>query len=79
MSLQSGSAQGSEVDHLHFSSLCTNCFSQFLILNTPALPREAVDARSLQALQARLAGALGNLVYRMVSLPMAEQSEVDNL
>lgn len=35
------------------------------------LPREAVDAPSLEVLKARLDGALGNLVWWEVSLPMA--------
>ena len=37
----------------------------------PRLPREAVDAPSLEVLKARLDGALGNLVWWEVSLPMA--------
>ena len=35
------------------------------------LPREAVDAPSLEMFKARLDGALGNLVWWEVSLPMA--------
>ncbi|GAB0191025.1 triadin [Grus japonensis] len=35
------------------------------------LPREAVDAPSLEVFKARLDGALGNLVWWRVSLPMA--------
>lgn len=35
------------------------------------LPREAVDAPSLEVLKARLDGALGSLVWWDVSLPMA--------
>ena len=34
-------------------------------------PREAVDLPSLEALQARLDGAVSNLVWREVSLPIA--------
>ena len=39
------------------------------------LPREAVDAPSLEVLKARLDGALGNLVWWEVSLPMAGRLE----
>ena len=35
------------------------------------MPREAVGAPSLEVLKARLDGALGNLVWGEVSLPMA--------
>jgi len=35
------------------------------------LPREAVDVPSLDLLKARLDGALSNLVWWKVSLPMA--------
>lgn len=35
------------------------------------LPSEAVDAPSLEALKARLGGAVSNLVQREVSLPIA--------
>ena len=35
------------------------------------LPREAVDAPSLEAFKARMDGAVSNLVYREVSLPTA--------
>lgn len=40
------------------------------------LPREAVDAPSLEVLKARLDGALGNLVLWEVSLPMAGSLEL---
>jgi len=36
------------------------------------LPREAVDAPSLEVFKARLDGALGNLGWWEVSLPRAE-------
>ena len=36
------------------------------------LPREAVDAPSPEALKARLDGAVSNLVYRKVSLPLQQ-------
>ena len=35
------------------------------------LPREVVDAPSLQVFKARLDGTLSNLIYWEVSLPMA--------
>jgi len=35
------------------------------------LPREAVGVPSLEVFKARLDGALSNLVWRKVSLPMA--------
>ena len=43
------------------------------------LPKEAVDALSLEVFKARLDGALGNLVWWEVSLPMAEGAEPDGL
>ena len=43
------------------------------------LPREAVDAPTLKAFKARLDGALSNLVYREVSLPIAGMLELDDL
>ena len=35
------------------------------------LPSEAVDAPSLEAFEARLNGALSNLILREISLPIA--------
>ena len=43
------------------------------------LPREAVDAPSLKVFKARLDGALVNLVWWEVSLPMAGGLELDGL
>ena len=43
------------------------------------LPREAVDAPSLEVPKARLEGALVNLVWGEVSLPAAEGLEPDSL
>ena len=43
------------------------------------LPREAVDAPPLEVFKARLDGALGNLVWRKVSLPTAKGLESDDL
>jgi len=42
------------------------------------LPREAVDAPSLEVFKARLDGALSNLVQWKVSLPMAGGLELDD-
>jgi len=36
------------------------------------LPSEAVNASSLEALKARQDGAVSNLVYRKVSLPLQQ-------
>ena len=43
------------------------------------LPREAVDAPSLEAFKARMDGAVSNLVYREVSLPTAGGLEPGDL
>ena len=56
--------------------------SQFIMMvvrRWHRLPREAVDAPSLQVLKARLDEALGNLVWWEVSLPVAEGLEPDGL
>ena len=41
------------------------------------LPREAVDTQSLEVFKARLDGALSNLVWWEVTLPMAGGLELD--
>ena len=43
------------------------------------LPREVVDAPSLEVFKARLDGALSNLVRWKVSLPMAWGLELEDL
>jgi len=43
------------------------------------LPREAVNAHSLEVFKARLDGALSNLVQWKASLPMAGGLELDDL
>ena len=43
------------------------------------LPREVVEAPSLEVFKARLDGALGNLVQWRVSLPMVGGLELDDL
>ena len=42
------------------------------------LPREVVDAPSLERFKARLDGALSNLVWWKVSLPMAGEVGLDD-
>ena len=42
-----------------------------MVTHCNRLPSEAVDALSLEALKARLDGALNNLVYWEVSQPIA--------
>ena len=46
-------------------------FTMRVVRHWTRLPREAVDAPSLEVFEARLDGALGNLVWWEVSLPMA--------
>ena len=43
------------------------------------LPREVVDAPSLEVFKARLDGALSNVVWWKMSLPMAGGLERDDL
>ena len=43
------------------------------------MPREVVDVRSLEAFKTRLEGAVSNLVYREVSLPIAGRLVVDDI
>ena len=43
------------------------------------LPSEVVNALSVEAFEARLDGALSNLVWREVSLPVAGELELDDL
>ena len=43
-----------------------------------SLPKEAVDAPSLEALKARLDVALGSLVWWLATLPMAEKLTLDD-
>ena len=50
-----------------------------VVKNWHRLPREVVDAPSLEVFKARLDGALSNLVYWKVSLPMAGGLELDGL
>jgi len=43
------------------------------------LPREAVDAPSLEAFTARLDGALDSLIWWVTALPTAGESELHGL
>jgi len=43
------------------------------------LPREAVDAPSLEAFKDRLDGILGSLIWWLATLPMTGGMELDDL
>ena len=43
------------------------------------LPRVAVHNPSLKVFKARLDGALGSLIWKVATLPLAEESELDGL
>jgi len=43
------------------------------------MPREAVDAPSLEVLRVRLDGALGNLIWWVAALSMAGRLELNDL
>ena len=70
-----------------FCSRCLNCTvltwgdqeAHRKILQGLGLPREVVDAPTLEALKASLEGALSNLVYREVFLPIAGGLKLDDL
>jgi len=54
-------------------------FTRRVVKHWPRLPREAVAAPSLAVFKARLDGALSNLVWWKMSLPMAGGLEPDDL
>jgi len=54
-------------------------FTMRVVKHWHRLPREAVDTPSLAVFKARLDGALSNLVWWEMSLPMAGGLESDNL
>jgi len=54
-------------------------FTMRVVRHWHGLPREAVDAPSLEVLKARLDGAFGNLVWWKVSLLMAGELELDDV
>jgi len=57
----------------------TKFFIMRVVRHWNRLPREAVAAPSLEIFKARLDGALSNLVWWKVSLPMAGELEPDDL
>ena len=54
-------------------------FTQRMVMHWNRLPKETVDAPSLQAFKARLDVALGSLVWCLVTLPMAGVLKLDDL
>ena len=54
-------------------------FMQRVVTHWNRLPKEAVDAPSLQAFKARLDVALGSLVWWLATLPMAGGLKLDDL
>ena len=53
-------------------------FPQRVVTHWNRLPKEVVDAPSLEALKARLDVALGSLVWWLVTLPMAGRLKLDD-
>ena len=54
-------------------------FTARVVRHWNTLPREVVDALSLEIFKARLDGALSNLVEREMTLPIAGGLELDDL
>jgi len=54
-------------------------FTMRVVKHWNGLPREAVEAPSLETFKARLDGALSSLVWWEVSLPLARGLELDGL
>ncbi|PKU42639.1 hypothetical protein llap_7056 [Limosa lapponica baueri] len=54
-------------------------FTVRVVMHRNRLPREVVDALSLEVFKAGLDGALSNLVYWEVYLPIAGELELDEL
>ena len=54
-------------------------FTQRVVRHWRRVPREAVDAPSLEALKARLDGILESLIWQVVSLSVAGRLELDDL
>ena len=55
------------------------CFTVRVVRHWKRLPREVVDASSLEVLKARLNGTLSNQIEWKVSLPRAGDLELDDL
>ena len=53
-------------------------FTQRVVTHWNRLPKEAVDAPSLEAFKARLDVALGSLVYWLVTLNIAGELKLDD-
>ena len=53
--------------------------TQRLVTHWKRLPKEVVDAPSLEALKARLDVALGSLIWWLVTLPMAGELKLVDL
>jgi len=56
-----------------------NFFTYRVVMHWNRLPKEAVDAPSLEAFKARLDVALGSLVWWLVTLHMAGRLKLDDL
>jgi len=54
-------------------------FTKRVVRHWNRLPREAVDAHSLEVFKARLHVPLSNLVWWKMSLPMIEGLELDDI
>jgi len=54
-------------------------FTMRVVRHWHRLPRQAVAAPSLEAFKARLDGALSNLIWWKVSLPMPGELELEDL
>ena len=53
-------------------------FTQRMVTHWNRLPKEVVDASSLEAFKAGLDVALGSLVWRLATLPMAGRLKLDD-
>ena len=54
-------------------------FTQRVVMHWNRLPKEAVDAPSLEAFRARLDVALGSLVWWLATLPVTGDMKLDDL
>ena len=60
-------------------SIRRNFLTQKVVMHWNRLPREIVDAPSLETFKARLDVALGSLVYWLVTLHMAGRLKLNDL